>query len=210
MTDTPRPWDRLTTDSAPAYEAFAAYLDTGSRRDAYRHRSGNEQAPPSPRRDRQSARRHAAIREQRPRLREHLIHPGVLERHQVRALHLRLAPKLFHLRGHVVPNRACRDVRHLLQGPLDADPVRVGIRVGPVLGELRRDRAVAGAGQPILHDVPTSKRQALFASPFGRDGTGLDTGFCLRAGDLGSDVRCLPSMAFTSALIASPGVSRCQ
>ena len=35
MTDTQRPWDRLTTESDPAYEAFAAYLDTGSLRDAY-------------------------------------------------------------------------------------------------------------------------------------------------------------------------------
>ena len=39
MTDTQRPWDRLTPDSDPAYEAFAAYLDTGSLRDAYRQRS---------------------------------------------------------------------------------------------------------------------------------------------------------------------------
>ena len=161
MTDTPRPWDRLTTESAPAYEAFAAYLDTGSRRDAYRQRSGNETAPPSPRRDSQSASRHAAIREQRQRLREHLIQPGVLERHQVRALHLRLAPKFLQLRCHVVPGRAFRDVRQLLHGPLDADPVRVGIRVGPVLGELRRDRAVAGAGQPILHRRPTPHREPL-------------------------------------------------
>ena len=38
MTDTQRPWDRLTTESDPAYEAFAAYLDTGSLRDAYRQR----------------------------------------------------------------------------------------------------------------------------------------------------------------------------
>ena len=39
MTDTQRPWDRLTTESDPAYEAFAAYLDIGSLRDAYRQRS---------------------------------------------------------------------------------------------------------------------------------------------------------------------------
>ena len=44
MTDTQRPWDRLTTESDPAYEAFAAYLETGSLRDAYRQRSGNEKA----------------------------------------------------------------------------------------------------------------------------------------------------------------------
>ena len=41
MTDTPRRWDRLTAESDPAFEAFAAYLDTGSLRDAYRQRSGN-------------------------------------------------------------------------------------------------------------------------------------------------------------------------
>ena len=78
MTDTQRPWDRRTPESDPAYEAFAAYLDTGSLRDAYRQRSGNEKAPPSHRRDSQSASRLAAIREQRQRLREHLIQPGVL------------------------------------------------------------------------------------------------------------------------------------
>ena len=36
MTDTPRPWDRRTPDSDPAYDACAASLDTGSLRDAYR------------------------------------------------------------------------------------------------------------------------------------------------------------------------------
>ena len=108
MTDTPRPWDRLTPESDPAYEACAAYLDTGSLRDAYRQRSGNEKATPSHRRDSQSASRHAAIREQRQRLREHLIQPGVLERHQVGARHLRLAPKFLPLRCHVVPGRAFR------------------------------------------------------------------------------------------------------
>ena len=59
-------------------DAFAAYLDTGSLRDAYRQRSNNEKATPSHRRDSQSASRLAAIREQRQRLREHLIQPGVL------------------------------------------------------------------------------------------------------------------------------------
>ena len=39
MTDTPRPWDRRADESDPAYEAFAAYLDVGSLRDAYRQRS---------------------------------------------------------------------------------------------------------------------------------------------------------------------------
>ena len=48
MTDTPRRWDRLTAESDPAFEAFAAYLDTGSLRDAYRQRSGNEKATSPP------------------------------------------------------------------------------------------------------------------------------------------------------------------
>ena len=48
MTDTPRRWDRLTTESDPAYEAFAAYLETGSLRDAYRQRSGKAQATAAP------------------------------------------------------------------------------------------------------------------------------------------------------------------
>ena len=39
MTDTQRPWDRLTTESDPAYEAFAAYLD--------RDWPGASTAPPS-------------------------------------------------------------------------------------------------------------------------------------------------------------------
>ena len=151
MTDTQRPWDRLTTESDPAYEAFAAYLDTGSLRDAYRQRSGNEKATPSHRRDSQSASRHAAIREQRQRLREHLIQPGVLERHQVRALHLRLAPKFLQLRCHVVPGRAFRDVRQLLHGPLDADALRVRILPRSLLGQLLGDDAVGRPGQAILH-----------------------------------------------------------
>ena len=48
MTDTQRPWDRRTPDSDPAYEAFAAHLETGSLRDAYRQRSGNEKATSPP------------------------------------------------------------------------------------------------------------------------------------------------------------------
>ena len=157
MTDTQRPWDRLTTKATPRTKR-SPRTSTPARCGT---RTGNEKAPPSHRRDSQSASRHAAIREQRQRLREHLIQPGVLERHQVRALHLRLAPKFLQLRCHVVPGRAFRDVRQLLHGPLDADPVRVGIRVDPVLGELRRDRAVAGAGQPILHRRPTPHREPL-------------------------------------------------
>ena len=48
MTDTQRRWDRLTAESDPAFEAFAAYLDAGSLRDAYRQRSGNEKATSPP------------------------------------------------------------------------------------------------------------------------------------------------------------------
>ena len=48
MTNTPRRWDRLTAESDPAFEAFAAYLDTGSLRDAYRQRSGKAQATAAP------------------------------------------------------------------------------------------------------------------------------------------------------------------
>ena len=140
MTDTPRPWDRRTAESDPAFEAFAAYLDTGSRRDAYRQRSGNEKATPSHRRDSQSASRHAAIREQRQRLREHLIQPGVLERHEIPALDLRLAPQFLELRCHVVPDRAGRDIRDLLHRPFDAHTVLVGVHLRPFLGQLLRDR----------------------------------------------------------------------
>ena len=158
MTDTQRPWDRRTPDSDPAYDACAAYLDTGSRRDAYRQRSGN--AVPSSRYS-QSASRHAAIREQRQRLREHLIHPGVLERHQVRARHLRLAPQFLVFGRYVIPDRADRDVRDLLHGPLDAHPVLVGVRLRPFLGQFLRDRSVARTGQPILHRRTTPNRKTL-------------------------------------------------
>ena len=48
MTDTPHPWDRRAAESDPAYEAFAAYLETGSLLDAYRQRSGKAQATPAP------------------------------------------------------------------------------------------------------------------------------------------------------------------
>ena len=163
MTDTPRPWDRRTTESDPAYEAFAAYLDTGSLRDAYRQRSGNEKATPSHRRDSQSASRHAAIREQRQRLREHLIQPGVLERHRVRAIHLRLAPQFLVFGGHVIPDRADRDVRDLLHvhGPFDAHTVLVGVRLRPFLGQFLRDRSVARTGQPILHRRQPPHRKTL-------------------------------------------------
>ena len=44
MTEPPHPWDRLPTETAKSYIAFAAYLETGSLRDAYRQRSGNEKA----------------------------------------------------------------------------------------------------------------------------------------------------------------------
>ena len=48
MTDTPRPWDRRADESDPAFVAFAAYLDVGSLRDAYRQRSGKAQATAAP------------------------------------------------------------------------------------------------------------------------------------------------------------------
>ena len=48
MTNTPHPWDRRADESDPAYEAFAAYLETGSLLDAYRQRSGKAQATPAP------------------------------------------------------------------------------------------------------------------------------------------------------------------
>ena len=48
MIDTPRPWDRRADERDRAYEAFAAYLETGSLRDAYRQRSGKAQATSAP------------------------------------------------------------------------------------------------------------------------------------------------------------------
>ena len=38
------PWDRQPTETDPAFEAFAAYLATGSLRDAYRQLSGKASA----------------------------------------------------------------------------------------------------------------------------------------------------------------------
>ena len=71
----------LWTMNLSPWRYAASGIASGSalgQRDAYRQRSGNEKATPSHRRDSQSASRHAAIREQRQRLREHLIQPGVL------------------------------------------------------------------------------------------------------------------------------------
>ena len=136
-----------------------AYLDTGSLRDAYRQRSGNEKATPSHRRDSQSASRHAAIREQRQRLREHLIQPGVLERYEIPALDLSLAPQFLHLGCHVIPDRTLRDVRDLLHGPFEADPVLVSVRLRPLFRQLLRNHPVARTGQPILHGRTPSHRQ---------------------------------------------------
>ena len=48
MTDTPRLWDRRAAESDPAFEACAAYLETGSLLDAYRQRSGKAQATSAP------------------------------------------------------------------------------------------------------------------------------------------------------------------
>ena len=154
MTDTQRPWDRLTTERDPAYEAFAASLDTGSLRDAYRQRSGNEKATPSHRRDSQSASRHAAIREQRQRLREQLIQPGVLERHQVRALHLRLAPKFLQLRqwiGIDVSPTACRVMAKRLRDVC-------GLREG--------QQAWLGGSGFIVEGLPMSEGQLRKLPPF--------------------------------------------
>ena len=48
MTDTKRPWDRLTTESDPAYEAFAAYLETGrARQRLRRHTAVLRVTPPA-------------------------------------------------------------------------------------------------------------------------------------------------------------------
>ena len=73
----------------------------------------------------------------------------------------RLAPQFLELRGHVVPGRAFRDIRDLLHRPFDAHTVLVGVHLRPFLGQLRRDRAVAGASQPILHGIAPSHSQAL-------------------------------------------------
>ena len=48
MTGTPHPWNRRADERDRAYEAFAAYLETGSLRDAYRQRSGKAQATAAP------------------------------------------------------------------------------------------------------------------------------------------------------------------
>ena len=48
MTDTPRLWGRRGDESDPAFEAFSAYLDTGSLRDAWRQRSGKDKATAVP------------------------------------------------------------------------------------------------------------------------------------------------------------------
>ena len=61
------------------------------RRCDLRRRVQTVQLRPTPHhRDCQPASRHVALREQRQRLREHLIQPGVLERHQVTTLYLGL------------------------------------------------------------------------------------------------------------------------
>ena len=40
-TNPTRPWDRRATETDPAFEAFALYLEHGSLRNAWRQRSGN-------------------------------------------------------------------------------------------------------------------------------------------------------------------------
>ena len=48
MPDTRQPWDRIKAESDPAYEAFAAYLETGSILTAYRQRPGKDKATNAP------------------------------------------------------------------------------------------------------------------------------------------------------------------
>ena len=48
MTETPRPWDRLETETDIAFEAFSFYLETGSMLAAYRQKTGNKKAKFSP------------------------------------------------------------------------------------------------------------------------------------------------------------------
>ena len=48
MTEQPNPWDRLSTETDPAFEGFLSYLETGSIRDAYRLRTGSKKAPNPP------------------------------------------------------------------------------------------------------------------------------------------------------------------
>ena len=48
MTNTPHSWDRRADESDHAFEACAAYLDTGSLRDAYRQQTGKEGAKQAP------------------------------------------------------------------------------------------------------------------------------------------------------------------
>ena len=47
-TNPPRPSDRRAAETDPAFLAFAAYLEHGSLRDAWRQRSGNDQAKFAP------------------------------------------------------------------------------------------------------------------------------------------------------------------
>ena len=47
-TNPTRPWNRRATETDPAFEAFALYLEHGSLRDAYRQRSGKAQATAAP------------------------------------------------------------------------------------------------------------------------------------------------------------------
>ena len=77
--------------------------------------------------------RHAAIREQRQRLREQLVETRILQRHQVGTLQLRLPAQIFHFRHHVFPGGLDRDGLDLPHRPVDADALLVCVRLRPLI-----------------------------------------------------------------------------
>ena len=48
MTESPHPWDRLSTETDLAFEAFSSYLETGSMLASYRQSTGKKKAKFSP------------------------------------------------------------------------------------------------------------------------------------------------------------------
>ena len=48
MTDTPHSWDRLSTETDLAFEAFSSYLETGSMLASYRQKTGKGKAKFAP------------------------------------------------------------------------------------------------------------------------------------------------------------------